>query len=190
MLDIEHRDGIAIIHMRRSTNRLDTGLLRRLAAAFEFVRNSKAVVLTGHGDTFAVSPEHDSADDRLVAEQAAMLAVLRHPRPVVAAVNGDALDAGFALAAAADVRVMAKGLIGMTRPVGFGLTAQSREIVVRLAGSFADSIMESPRVFSPRAAALLDLVERACPPTVLLDIALARAEQLSAAGKREPMPLR
>lgn len=190
MLDIESRNGIAIVHMRQEgANRLDDALLRRLRAAFEFVRRSRAVVLTGHGSTFAVGADPDPvragdtrrAEERLVAERAAILAVSRHPRPVVAAVNGDALDAGFALAAAADIRIMAKGVIGVTRPVMDhpALTAESCEIISRATGPYAESMLVAGETLTADEAAAMGLVEQACTAVRLLDDALALASELS-----------
>ncbi|WP_051399697.1 enoyl-CoA hydratase/isomerase family protein [Haloechinothrix halophila] len=132
MLDLEERDGVAVIHLHgRGHNRLDTPLLRRLAAAMEFIGPAHPVVLTGYRRTFAigaeisapiaaVSPAGDTTrparpqaiEELLTAQDDALRAVAEHPAPVVAAVNGDAIDTGFALAAAADIRLMERGLIG------------------------------------------------------------------------------
>lgn len=112
MLDLEERDGVAVIHLHgQGHNRLDTALLRRLAAAVEFV-GTRPVVLTGHRRTFAIGAEVAATPELLAAQDAALRAVIEHQAPVVAAVNGDALDAGFALAAAADMRLMERGLMG------------------------------------------------------------------------------
>lgn len=178
MLDIENRCGIAILHMRQEgANRLDVGLLRRLTAALEFVRRSRAVVLIGYGGTFAVGTGLAPNDEMLVAEQAAVLAVARHPRPVVAAVNGDALDAGFALAAAADVRIMARGQIGLTREAAGlrSLTAEAAAAIRCAAGPLAESMLRTGGTCSADEAATLGLVEQICTPVGLLDEAVSRA---------------
>lgn len=193
MLDIENRDGIAIVHMRRQgTNRLDAALLRRIAAAFEFVRGSRAVVLIGTGGTFAVGADAEppltgearAAENTRIAERAALLTVSRHPRPVVAAINGDALDAGFALAAAADVRIMTTGLIGVTPRIVEGgvLSTEAAEIIGRAAGPLTESILTRGATFLAEEAAAMGLVQRTCPSMRLLDEAVARAEALSARG--------
>ncbi|MPY77988.1 MAG: hypothetical protein GEV04_05715 [Actinophytocola sp.] len=134
MLDLEERDGVAVIHLHgRGHNRLDTQLLWRLAAAMEFVGPSRPVVLTGHRATFAIGAEvaPPGAGDLLAAQDTALRAVSGHPAPVIAAVNGDAIDTGFALAAAADFRLMERGLIGTVfSPRGAApLSAAARELV-------------------------------------------------------------
>lgn len=116
MLDIEDRHGVAVLRMRRlGVNRLDVELLRRITAAFEFVGKSCGVVLTGYGSTFAIDAKGPHTDDLALAQHAALTAVRAHQGPVIAAVNGDALDAGFELATAADIRLMARGVIGKPR---------------------------------------------------------------------------
>lgn len=149
MLDIEYRHGVAVLHMRRfGVNRLDVELLRRLTAAFEFVGGARAVVLTGYGSTFAIGASGAGSDDLAlaVAQHAALKAVRVHHGPVIAAVNGDALDAGFDLASAADVRLMTRGVIGTSTEA---LTAVE--------------------------AAELGLVDLAAGPASLLDEAIHRA---------------
>jgi enoyl-CoA hydratase/carnithine racemase len=114
MLDIEERHGVAVLHMRRpfGVNCLDIGLLQRITAALEFVGSARGVVLTGYRTTFAIEAETAFTDDLHLAKRAALAAIRSHQGPVIAAVNGDALDTGFELASAADVRLMARGLIG------------------------------------------------------------------------------
>ncbi|MGH3467357.1 MAG: enoyl-CoA hydratase-related protein [Thermocrispum sp.] len=151
MLDLENRDRVAIVHLRRcGPNQLSVELWHRIAAALRFVQRSDGIVLTGHDETFAVDAQHEDPDELLVARYAALRAVRTHPRPVVAAVNGDALGAGFDLATAADVRLMSGGVIGTTRTVS--LTA--------------------------RAAAQIGLVELPTRTSRLLDEAVGRARSL------------
>ncbi|MGH3449743.1 MAG: enoyl-CoA hydratase-related protein [Haloechinothrix sp.] len=183
MLDLESRDGIAIVHMRQGL--LSTALLQRLAAALEFIRGPRAVVLTGYRSTFAIDAETEEqngyrADDLLVAQQAALRAMIRHPRPIVAAINGDALDTGFALAAAADTRLMARGLIGTTRPLaGTGPRATVVETISHAFGRDAQSMLAGGHTIGPAAAEAIGLVERATTPACLLDEAVDRARMLS-----------
>ncbi|MGI8723130.1 MAG: enoyl-CoA hydratase-related protein, partial [Geodermatophilaceae bacterium] len=59
-----------------------------------------------------------------------------HPRPVVAAVNGHAIAGGCVLAAAADVRLMSDGSIGLTElNVGVAFPTAALEIARHAAGS-------------------------------------------------------
>lgn len=155
MLDLEERHGVAVLHMRRpfGVNRLDVDLLRRITAALEFVRTTRGVVFTGYGSTFAIDATDPHTDDLALARRAALSAVRSHQGPVIAAVNGDALDTGFELASAADVRLMARGLIGTRRAA---LTATQ--------------------------AAAIGLVEWSASPTGLLDKAIQRVVHLLGLG--------
>lgn len=185
MLDLEERDGVAVIHLHgHGHNRLDTTLLRRLAAAMEFVGPSRPVVLTGHRATFAIGAEagapsvgEAATGDLLAAQDAALRAVARHPAPVIAAVNGDAIDAGFALAAAADFRLMERGLIGTvfaaqgTAPlsaVGRGLV---REAFIRCGALMPSGAL----AFTATEAEAAGFVERPRRLTHLLDEAVWHA---------------
>lgn len=189
MLDIENRGGIAVIHMRQLTNVLGTELMRRVAAAFAYVLPSRAVVLTGHGDTFAIGGSSAAGvaerTEFAVAERAVIAAVVRHPRPVVAALNGDALDLGFAVAAAADVRVMARGSIGCTRDgtTAGSLTAESVAVIEALAGPERQAVLHDGRTYCAQEALSLALVDEVCSLTGLLDLACAKAEELSTTGR-------
>lgn len=156
MLDIEDRHGVAVLHMRRpfGVSRLDVELLRRITAALEFVGTARGVVLTGYGSTFAIDADGPSTDNVRLAQRAALAAIRAHEGPVVAAVNGDALDSGFELASAADVRLMARGRIGTSSAP---LTAAE--------------------------AAAIGLVERSASPAGLLDEAIRRAVHSATSGQ-------
>lgn len=155
MLDIEDRHGVAVLHMRRQSgaNRLDAELLQRITAALEFVGTDRGVVLTGYGSTFAIDTEESLTDDLRLAKRAALTAIHVHQGPVIAAINGDALDTGFELASAADIRLMARGRIGTRRAA---LTIDE--------------------------AAAIGLVERSFCPAGLLDEAIQRAVRVLQLG--------
>jgi len=162
MLDLEERDGVAVIHLHgQGYNRLDIALSRRLAAAMEFVGPSRPVVLTGHRATFAIGAEVTATGELFAAQDAALTAVAGHPAPVVAAVNGDAIDTGFALAAAADVRLMEHGLIGTVfSPCGAApLSAVGRELV-RAAFARCGAPTSGAQTFTAAEAEAAGFVER------------------------------
>lgn len=95
MLDISEHEGVAVLRMLQlGVNRLNVELLQRITAALEFVRTSFGVVLTGYRSTFALDADQRCTDELVIAQHATLLAIRRHPRPVVAAINGDALGSG------------------------------------------------------------------------------------------------
>ncbi|SFQ77307.1 enoyl-CoA hydratase-related protein [Amycolatopsis rubida] len=135
MPELEYRAGTVILRFRAAA-RLDGAAL---LAALDYV-GPKPVVLTGEGGRFAPA----SATARF---SEATAAVRRHPAPVVAAINGDATGAGYALAEAADLRIMAAGVL---RPPG---------------GPAHDA----------ETAVAAGLVDFRCPPARLLGLALRLA---------------
>lgn len=102
MLDLHYRRGVVVVRFRP-----DPGLLDRLGAALAYIGSRRSIVLTGTGAVFA--PDLATGEGAGLTE---VLDALRaHPLPVVAAINGDAIGTGWALAEAADVRVMSGGVI-------------------------------------------------------------------------------
>ncbi|WP_235875768.1 enoyl-CoA hydratase-related protein [Saccharopolyspora terrae] len=115
MLDLEHRDVAVLVRIRPADRRVLTAeLLDSLTEALAYIGPDRAVVLTGARGVFApdLDPvEGPSRDAARLALPAALSALRAHPLPVVAALNGDAVGAGYALAAAADVRIMSTGTV-------------------------------------------------------------------------------
>ncbi|GAA5124131.1 enoyl-CoA hydratase-related protein [Haloechinothrix salitolerans] len=178
MLDLEERDGVAVIHLHGADhNRLDTALLRRLAAAMGFVGPTRPVVLTGHRRTFAIGAEVAGTPELLAAQDDALRAVAEHQAPVVTALNGDALDTGFALAAAADVRLMERGLIGtVASPRGDApLSAVGRELVRTAFARCGVPMPSGALAFTAAEAETAGFVQRPVRLTCLLDEAVQHA---------------
>lgn len=115
MLDLEHRGVAVVVRIRPADRRvLTAGLLDSLTEALAYIGPDRAVVLTGARGVFApdLDPvEGPARDDARLALPEALSALRAHPLPVVAALNGDAVGAGYALAAAADVRIMSTGTV-------------------------------------------------------------------------------
>ncbi len=130
MIAIEHREGIAVIRLDRPpANAIELELARRVEAAFDELLDSersavRAIVFTGTGKFFSggldlrVIPAYTAAEQREFLQTANRMLERLYacPLPVIAAVNGHAVAAGFVLALAADYR------IGPERDAEFGLT--------------------------------------------------------------------
>ncbi|KAA9160043.1 hypothetical protein FPZ12_018295 [Amycolatopsis acidicola] len=149
MLDVEYWTAAALVRIRRAPRGvLSADLLDGLGAAVGYI-GDRPIVLTGSGGVFA--PDLDPAPEAASRLADVLSAFRAHASPVVAAINGDAIGAGYALASAARARVMSGGDIC---PVPGG----SR--------------------FSVAAALAEGLVERACAPADLLGEALHLARSL------------
>lgn len=152
MLDLQHRNEAVVVRIRATPSGvLNAELLDGLAAAITYIGPDRSIVLTGEDGVFAPDlPVHGRARAEAVNRLPGVLGALRaHPCPVVAAINGDAIGAGFALAEAADARIMSGGVV---------------ETSARRAAHFR-----------PRAAMAAGLVELHCSPGHLLDLALRLA---------------
>jgi enoyl-CoA hydratase/carnithine racemase len=103
---------------RPPENRLDPGLMRTLRQAIldaDAREDEKAIVITGKGDVFCggldIAQIRAGADPReFAAALVDLLRVLpRLGKPVIAALNGDALASGYSIACAADIAICVAG---------------------------------------------------------------------------------
>ncbi|MQA02229.1 MAG: hypothetical protein GEV07_05705 [Streptosporangiales bacterium] len=121
---VEVRDGIALLTLRRPEvrNALGTQMRAELRdLAYEFASDSavRGVILTGEGTSFCSGGDlkemhalRESSLESGIARylhdsMATVLALRSLGKPMIAAVNGPAVGAGFGLALLADLRVVA-----------------------------------------------------------------------------------
>lgn len=130
MIAIEHREGVAVVRLDRPpANAIELELARRVETAFDELLDGErgavgAIVFTGTGKFFSggldlrVIPAYTAAEQREFLRTANRMLERLYgcPLPVIAAVNGHAVAAGFVLALAADYR------IGPEQGAEFGLT--------------------------------------------------------------------
>jgi len=179
-------------------NALTTVMLDRLADALDAVARNpsvRAVVLTGAGRGFCAGLDLDEVAGtrsqgmpELLARQEGWVTVVERivdlPQPVIAAVDGAAVGAGFSLAMAADLRIA-------TPNAGFGAAF----VRVGLSGADLGLSWSLPRVIGLGAAAelmltgrrvdgheavRLGMVNRLCEPSELLPTAVALARDIAA----------
>lgn len=142
MIEIEHRDQVAMLRMTRDKgNALNAELISALLAALDQLERSAArsAVITGQGTVFGAGvdlaalldggPQYIRRFLPLLIELFERLATF--PKPLVAAVNGHAIAGGAIIMLACDARLLARGTarIGLTEiQVGVLFPAWALEI--------------------------------------------------------------
>lgn len=194
---------IAVLRLNRpdSLNALTPEMVRRIHEALAEVgadESCRAVILTGAGRAFCAGmdikasvernrggktgPVQKMKNQELFAGMAQRIRKLR--QPVIAAVNGAAAGAGFALALASDIRFAsptAKFLIGAVR---IGLTAgesgMSYHLPRLIGASRAFEIMLTGRPLLADEAERIGLVSRIVPDDKLFGAAMECARMIVA----------
>jgi enoyl-CoA hydratase len=142
--------------------------------------------LGGYGD--APNSAHLGRTQRGFAVQKHIASLIPHlrslPQPVIAAVNGPAAGGGFALVLGSDIRIGSTSARFNAAFIRIGLSAcdiGTSWLLPRLVGaSRAQELMLTGRVFDADEAYRIGLVVELHEPDVLLDAALAKAEQVMA----------
>lgn len=201
VLLIERRDRIAILTLHRPErlNALDVELREALVQACQELRDDDqvwAVVLTGAGRGFCAGVDLRSArqdpaqsphrQERLdlygwVGRQA--MAVYRTlDKPIIAAVNGVAAGAGMSLALACDMRVGSELTRFKTVFIERSLSPDSGMsfFLPRIVGySRACDLLYTSRFVEAEEAHRLGLLDRLVPADLLMDEAIALAQQIA-----------
>lgn len=195
-LDIEYRDGIALVRLNRpqKRNAMDFALLKELLACARRLlrdRNLRAVVLAGAGQSFSAGidlGELARSGNRWFAFwellkpgqslfQKSFLVWQSLPVPVIAAVHGHCFGAGLQLALAADIRIASPDCQLSIMESRWGLAPDmglTRSLHGLVAVDVAKELTFSARVITGVDAQALGLVTRVSDDPVEAALVLAR----------------
>ena len=189
MIEVEQHENVAVVRFEHGkVNALDIELLRAISDTMRELTSAGAIVLTGAGRAFSAGVDLRRivdggvpyAEDFLPALSDAFLAVFDCPRPVVAAINGHALAGGCVIAAAADLRLMSGGTIGLTELlVGVQFPTVPLEIARYAFGPRAARLALTAEPYDADHALRLGLVDEVVSPAELLPEALRHAGMLA-----------
>jgi enoyl-CoA hydratase len=193
-MEIEYGNRVAILRLRAPrANAVDAAFVARLDELLDQLdlERARALVLTGNdrffsaGLSFSTLREADRDQMRALIDDLSrlMLRLLSAPLPVLAAINGHAIAAGFALALVADVRVMvdAPVQVGLNEvQLGLGLPHVIAELVrERLPPTSWLHVALRGELFGPAEARELGLVDEVVPAERLEDWSIERATSLA-----------
>src|SRR4051794_18924225 len=197
MIEFETRGlvGVATINRPERRNALNGDLCIELRDRLAATAELRAIVITGAGSAFCAGADlvtrfaqteestHGPVDTFRPAFEELLDAIVDHPAPVIAAVNGPAMGAGMQLAVACYLRVAAPGAkFGI--PVGrLGVHLSPRNIwrLAMLAGQgAARDLLLAGRVVDGEEARELGVVQRVADDALEVALELAAAIAASA----------
>lgn len=193
--------GVALITLNRPAQRnsLSRAMLAALEAALANAirdRSIKAVVLTGAGPAFSAG--HDLKEltahrtdvdggrafyvDTMDACARLMQAIVRSPKPVIAAVHGIATAAGCQLVASCDLAVAGEGAKFATPGVNIGLFCSTPMVALsrNVSRKRAMEMLLLGEMLTASEAAAFGLINRVVPADQVVDEALAMARIIAA----------
>ncbi len=197
------RPGVALVTLNRPArlNALTSEMLAEIYETLERLGRDatcRVIIVTGAGRGFCagddlrdyhppswvpsdVGPTHSNMyQQKYVAELVPRLRAL--PQPVIAAVNGPAAGAGYALALGADLRVAAESAVFVDAFVKIGASGAEMGLswlLQRIVGATraAELVLTGRRVDGDEAARI-GLVLQTVPDGEVVDVALTLAEQI------------
>jgi enoyl-CoA hydratase len=184
--------GLATIDRQERRNALNGELCMQLRGHLERSGELRAIVITGAGSAFCsgadlvtrFAADADATTDTFRPAFEEMLdAIVAHPAPVLAAINGPAIGAGMQLAVACDIRVAAPGarLAIPGGKLGIHLSARNIWRLVQLVGQgAARDFLLAGRTVDAEEAQHLGLVQYVAPDALVA--ALARAGDIAASA--------
>ena len=194
MIDLDHQDGVFILHMRNGENRFNLEFFSAFHAALDEVEKSEgpaALVTTGEGKFYTNGLDLSWLMGEGASQQREFgreihrffLRLLTFPMATVAAVNGHVFAAGAVAAMAQDFRVMRsdRGFfclpeVDLKVPFSPGVMGI---VKARIESQALHEAVLTGRRIPAEEALVLRLVDEAVPEAEVLPRALERARALS-----------
>ncbi len=181
VLRTDHKNSVLALTLNRpdKRNALSAELVTALKDALAEAADDDAIrviVLTGKGGTFSAgadlealqalqttTEEENLADSRHLAQLFEM--IVRHPKPIIAKVNGHAIAGGCGLAAVCDFSIVAEGAkLGFTETrIGFVPAIVAVFVLRKLGEAAARDLFLRGHLIEALEAARIGLVTRAVP---------------------------
>ena len=194
-LGYEKSNGTAVVTLDRPEvlNAMNKQLWSDLQAVLEDAKNDpliKVVVITGKGRAFSTGADLKESKTRTVDQYRAYLeslqevsrAIIRYPKPTIAAINGYALGSGYELALACDIRIAAhEAKIGSPEArVSSSVTGGAFRLIQELVGpGKAKELLFTADPIDGREAERIGLVNRSVPMDELMPQALDMADKIA-----------
>jgi enoyl-CoA hydratase/carnithine racemase len=176
----ERRDQVAWLTLNRPArlNAYDAEMLESLIVELEATHDTAAVVLTGAGRAFCsggylgnlASPDENLLKRMFRRSLEAVEAIRRHPRPVIAAVNGAAIGGGNELVIACDLAIAADtAVLGQsgTRVGSAPIMGATNLLTVVVGEKRAKEMSFLSRTYSALEAQEMGLVNKVVPESHL-----------------------
>ncbi len=194
LLEVEKHDGFAIVYLNRppvnAQNAELRGELIKVFDAFNDDDSVRCVILTARGDIFSAGadiaerpaikgrgPGAYWSHNRLVRE--ASLAISDCSKPVIAAVNGPAIGAGFGLMAACDIWIASDNAYVSMPEINVGL-AGGTALLQRIFGkSRSRRMFYTGMKVSAHELYRLGLIEASVPREELMPYAIGLAKEIA-----------
>lgn len=186
-------DGVLQLTLNRphALNAITVELADSLASALSDAANDgtvRAILLTGSGER-AFSAGYDiremaamNADQMLAATLRrcpVISAIARHPKPVIAALNGLAYGAGALYAMAADIRIASEDAAFRVAATLHNAAEGAWQLPAIIGAARAREILMTGRIVKADEALSIGLYNAVCERSVLLDVALAKTRAVA-----------
>ncbi|MEN6350946.1 MAG: enoyl-CoA hydratase/isomerase family protein [Syntrophomonas sp.] len=185
-------ENIAVVSINRPQvkNALSMEVLTEIAHVFNQMEKDEeinAVVLTGNDQAFSAGFDMNSVmnlgkdkDRSLAIIEESFLSILKFPLPVIAAVSGPALAAGFDLMVMADIRVMSEAAKVGQPEIRWALTPLSDPLWKIIGMGRAKEVTMTGRIYGAQEAKEMGLANYVYPLETYLEEAKKLAHRIAA----------